>query len=266
MNQLEILSCSLEYIENHLESDIRTEDVARACYCSKSTLEKLFRCINNISVRDYLIRRRMTKAARVLVEQPDKGILEIALEYGYTSNESFTRAFRKVWNSKPSEFRRNVKFCELFPRLDIPLEKGENYMKRYDISELYDLLQERRNCYFVLCDIKHMIEINEISLKAGDLAILETLRRMNEVAGEEDIVFRIGGDEFVMLTNSEEEAYAKGIAEQIQQYNTHTFLCDGKEIPLFLHIGITKVEQTHCKYQELFTKLHDSIMEIETKR
>lgn len=60
MNQLEILSCSLEYIENHLESDIRTEDVARACYCSKSTLEKLFRCINNISVRDYLIRRRMT--------------------------------------------------------------------------------------------------------------------------------------------------------------------------------------------------------------
>lgn len=77
MNQLEILSCSLEYIENHLESDIRTEDVARACYCSKSTLEKLFRCINNISVRDYLIRRRMTKAARVLVEQPDKGITKV---------------------------------------------------------------------------------------------------------------------------------------------------------------------------------------------
>ena len=39
----------------------------------------------------------------------------------------------------------------------------------------------------------------------GDMAILETMQRMCDAAGEEDIVFRIGADEFVMLTDSKEQ-------------------------------------------------------------
>ena len=69
-----------------------------------------------------------------------------------------------------------------------------NNRKRVDISELYDLFVQRRGCYFVCCDIDHLIPINEISNKAGDLAILESLRRMEAVAGAEDVIFRIGGD------------------------------------------------------------------------
>ena len=80
--------------------------------------------------------------------------------------------------------------------------------KNVDISELYDLLKERKKCYFVCCDICHLIPINEISRKAGDLAILEAMKRISEAAGEEDVMFRIGGDEFVLLTNSGDEAYA----------------------------------------------------------
>lgn len=63
MNNMELLADALNYMESHLSDDIHTEDVARACYCSKSTLEKLFRCVNKITVREYLIQRRMTKAA-----------------------------------------------------------------------------------------------------------------------------------------------------------------------------------------------------------
>ena len=40
--------------------------------------------------------------------------------------------------------------------------------------------------------IKSLVPINEISYKAGDLAILEVLKRMEKVAGEDDVVFRIG--------------------------------------------------------------------------
>ena len=54
-----------------MEQDIKTADIAVVCYCSKSTLEKLFRCVNNISVRAYLIRRRMTLAAKALLKQPE---------------------------------------------------------------------------------------------------------------------------------------------------------------------------------------------------
>ena len=128
-----------------------------------------------------------------------------------------------------------------------------------DISEMYELFTERKNCYFVCCDIKCMIPINEVSYKAGDLAIIETMERMQKEAGEEDIVFRIGGDEFVMLTNSEDIKYAQDICERIKTYNEQTFDFEDKKIPLSLHIGAVKFEGKNLRYRDLFEQLHMAI-------
>lgn len=269
MNGVELLRDALDYMECHLLEEIKTEDVAKACFCSKSTLEKLFRCVNHISVRDYLIRRRMTKAAKRLLEQPQGSILDVALQYGYGSNEAFSRAFKQVWNCKPSEFRsrnegRIDRFSELFPRLYEPMENGGRYMRErrhVDISELYDLFVTRKECYFVCCDVKNLIPINEIARKAGDLAILETMHRMQEAAGEEDFVFRIGGDEFALLTNSTDVNYAEQIAGKIREKNGQTFTYEEKQIPLSLHVGVAKIEEPRVKYDELFTGLHNAIVE-----
>lgn len=262
MNNMELLTNALTYIENHLEKDIKTQDVADACFCSKSTLEKLFRCVNNISVRDYLIRRRMMKAARLIIEKPEIGLLDIALNYGYSTNEAFTRAFRQVWNCNPSEFRHNTRFSELFPRIESPLENGDIYMrerKHVDISELYDLFVTRKNCYFVCCDIKHLVPINNISHKAGDLAILESMNRMIAASSDTDVVFRIGGDEFALLTESTDIAYAEEIAEKIRSCNEQTFRYENQDIPLSLHVSITRFDNSPVKYNELFTNLHLAI-------
>lgn len=262
MNNMELLANALTYIENHLDKEIKTQDVADACFCSKSTLEKLFRCVNNISVRDYLIRRRMMKAARMIIEEPETGLLDIALTYGYSTNEAFTRAFKQVWNCKPSDFRHNSRFSELFPRIDKPLENGDDYMKNrkhVDISELYDLFVTRKNCYFVCCDIKHLVPINNISHKAGDLAILESMNRMIAASSETDVVFRIGGDEFALLTESTDITYAEEIAEKIRSYNEQTFRYEEQDIPLSLHVSITRFENSQVKYNELFTNLHLAI-------
>ena len=264
MNQnLELLSNALVYIEEHLHEKICTEDIAQACYCSKSTLEKIFRCINDITVRDYLIRRRMTKAARELAADPAKDILTIALEYGYSTHESFMRAFKQVWNCKPSEYREG-RYFELYPRLEVAYEEGDEYMrsrKHVDISELYELFLERKDCYFICCDIKSLIPINQISRKAGDLAIIESMRRMDAVAGEEDVVFRIGGDEFVLLTNSAELSYARQIQEQILKFNGQTIEFENEQIPLSLYVGIVKPNLSHLRYSELFAQLHRGLLD-----
>ena len=39
MQQLEILTNALEYIEKNLAAPIKTEEVAASCYCSKTSLE-----------------------------------------------------------------------------------------------------------------------------------------------------------------------------------------------------------------------------------
>jgi len=204
------------------------------------------------------------QAAKLLLTNRELSILDVALEYGYNSNEAFTRAFKQVWNCKPSEFRKNSRFSELFPRINAPLEDGDEYVKdrrHVDISELYDLFRSRRDCYFVCCDIKHMIEINEISRKAGDLAIIEQMRRMEECSGPEDIVFRIGGDEFALLTNSNDKAYAEEIAEKIRGLNGSTYAYEEQQIPLKLHVSVAQFENSPLRYSELFASLHEAIKE-----
>ncbi len=139
------------------------------------------------------------------------------------------------------------------------------YTKRrrmFDISELYDLFTERKNCWFVCCDIVNMIHINAIARAAGDISILESMSRMDAAAGENDVVFRIGGDEFVILTASEERGYAEEIARKIASLNEQTFTWNDKEIPLSLYTSITRLEKSsHIKYGDLFAALHTSIEE-----
>ncbi len=103
-----------------------------------------------------------------------------------------------------------------------------------------------------------------MSRKAGDLAILESMQRMNAAAGTEDIVFRIGGDEFCMLTASTERTYADKIAADITKQNGEPFLYEGTEYPLTLYVTATKFEGKQLKYNDLFAKLHLTIKESKT--
>ena len=266
MENLGLLIEALEFIEKNLASPIRTESISEHLHCSKSTIEKLFKYVNNISIRDYIIRRRMSRASRDLVKNPDRSLLDIGMEYGYGSNEAFTRAFQSVWQVSPSEFRKNPSEFELFPGYRIERELLEDKKmtdrKKVDISELYDCIKERKGCFLILGDIKGLIPINEISRKAGDLAIISAMKRMEQAAGPEDVVFRIGGDEFVILTDSADEAYAKKLCGEIVSHNDECISWDGNEIPLTLYVKAVRYEGgSALRYSDFFTMLHSEISE-----
>lgn len=264
MNNLVLITKALEYIEGNLTDDLKTEDISRNLYCSKSSLEKLFRIVTNMSIRDYVIRRRMSKAARDIVSQSyDESFLNLAVKYGYGSNEAFTRAFKGIWHMTPSEYKRNPVRYELFPALRLDPELMEDVTmttrKKVDISELYDYIQERRDFFIVAIDIKSLVPINEISHEAGDLAILTALNRLSDACGEEDIVFRIGGDEFVALTNSKEGSYAEAIIHKIISQNGDTFKYGDIDIPLSLYATCYKLSNIDMKYSELFSNLQKAL-------
>ena len=264
MENIELLVETLNYIEENLTENIKNEDIADHLFCSKSTIEKLFKYFNNISIRDYIIRRRMSKAAIDLTDKPEASLLEIALKYGYSSNEAFDRAFFSVWQLTPSEFRKNPSAYELFPRflLDQALMEDETMSsrKKVDISELYDFIRERKDCYLIVGDIRNMISFNDISNKAGDLAILTALKRMEQSAGDNDIVFRIGGDEFAILTDSTDVSYANKICQEILNQNGDTITFEGQEIPLSLYVKPVLLQYgTNLKYAELFAKLQGEL-------
>ena len=74
-------------------------------------------------------------------------------------------------------------------------------------------------------------------------------------------MFRIGGDEFVMLTASEDIAYAEDICKRIKAYNGQPIVYEGQEIPLNLYIGTVKFDGEHIRYKDLYDQLHSQILE-----
>ena len=56
--------------------------------------------------RDYLRYRRLAFALKE-VRDTENSILESALNYGFSSHEAFTRAFKEAYGITPSEYRQH---------------------------------------------------------------------------------------------------------------------------------------------------------------
>ena len=95
----------LWYIEAHLDSEFELSDVADAFGLSRFHLTRLFGVSYGQSLMAYVRARRLSEAAKVLV-QDDHDILDVALGAGYGSHEAFTRAFREQFGRPPSEVRQ----------------------------------------------------------------------------------------------------------------------------------------------------------------
>ncbi len=99
------VSDSLEYIEKNLDNRIKLDDLAQKAFLSKYHYHRLFHKITGESVTRYITKRRMEKAAEELV-QTEHPIIDIALKYQYASQESFSRAFMRIYDLTPGKYRR----------------------------------------------------------------------------------------------------------------------------------------------------------------
>lgn len=213
-----------------------------------------------MSIKTYIEKRRITQAAKDILKS-NISITDIAMKYQYNSLEVFSRAFRRVWNTTPSSFKDEWKFAGIFPKINYEYRKGEStYMarKRVDMSEAYDYLKERKGSYVLCFDVQHLSQINSISSKAGDMVILESVSRIDKAATDDMLVMRIGGDEFAMITGSFELDKVKTISESVTAKNGQPVIFDGKEFPVSLWCGITKIPES-LRYEEFFTDMQQTL-------
>ncbi len=260
-----IFADAVNYIEENLCSVITQEDIAAACYCSLSSLQKVWRYCSHTSLKEYITKRRLTRCAEDIVHT-NMTLTEIAMKYQYNSPEVFTRAFYKFWGVAPSRLKENWRSTGLFPRI-IPDEhkfKGGIYMgRRVDISELYNELQTAGGDTFVLCfDIVNFDSVNKnYGRAAGDSVIREVFHRIDTAAGDEMTAFRIGGDEFALVTGLSDKAEADGMAQKIIELNGKALEYDGQEIPVSVRVGAVKLNcgGHSVRYSELFDRMQNAI-------
>lgn len=259
MNKFEILSVALGFIEENLLSGVTPELCAEKCCYSLSNLQKMFRCAFHIGISDYISRRKLSLAAKDLIES-ENSVLDIALKYGYNSHEVFTRAFMRLWGVTPSKFRKNSRFSEIFPKLDIAAqvadEEGTVIMfskRKFDVSHLYEFIKSRGGKYVVCFDMVHLMYINDtFGSAAGDIAIAECLRRIDEYSDESMLPIRIGGDEFVLITELDNEADARAAAEKILAHNGETVKSGSHEFEVSMRAGFVVIPKGNLRYNDLF--------------
>ncbi len=257
MKNFYILTDAIHYIEDNLCEEFTLEDVAEACYSSLSGLKKLFAYAFQLGLREYISKRRMTHAAHDILNS-ELSITEIALKYQYNSPEVFTRAFSKVWGTNPSSFKKQWRFTGIFPKILFEYDGGQIMSRRNtDLSELYDLLKSHTNNYVLCFDIKNLKSINDnCGNEAGDKAILECLRRIDSLSDENCLLFRIGGDEFALVTDLHDTKEVEKLALKIIALNGQTITHNNIEIPLGMHVGGTKIVGSNIRYKDLYADLY----------
>jgi AraC family transcriptional regulator len=105
---------ALWFIESLYLSDLTLDDVAAIAGVRRNHLVRAFALATGYPVLRYVRGRRLTEAARLLANGPPD-VLAVALEYGYSSHESFTRAFRDEFGVSPEKVRaqRHLDHLEL---------------------------------------------------------------------------------------------------------------------------------------------------------
>lgn len=124
---------AIDFIEQHLKEEITLADVADAVFYSLYHFCRMFNNIVHHTPYDYLIRRRLSESAKELITT-DQKVIEIAFEYQFNSPETFSRAFKRMFDMQPSQWRKRgiLPPRTLMPCLTLPhlqhLNKGD-YLK-----------------------------------------------------------------------------------------------------------------------------------------
>jgi len=253
-NSFILFVTALDYIEEHLTEEFSQEDIAAKCFCSLSSLQKTWKICTHMSIKEYVSKRRVTMAGRDMLS--GMSVLDAALKYGYNSHEVFTRAFSKVWGISPSGFKKEWKGdCGLYPRLNPDYLEGDEIMnyniKKFDVRDFYDYLRSQAGTYVICFDVQHLMQINEDQgREAGDKVILEAFRRINEAAGEDKVCLRIGGDEFVMITESSDRKAVEELALSVLAKNGQTVAYSGGVADVSLRAGAIMIGE-RLKYSIL---------------
>lgn len=118
MNYYEKIQNSINYIEENLYNDICLTDVAKQAEFSIYYFHKMFTFVIEVSLKEYIRKRRLTQAAYSLI-YTNNSILNIALDCQYNTHESFSRAFKREFKVNPNEYRKNKKLLNLFGKVDL---------------------------------------------------------------------------------------------------------------------------------------------------
>ncbi|MCB0037058.1 MAG: AraC family transcriptional regulator, partial [Anaerolineales bacterium] len=134
MDALQRLNQALTYIEENLADEIDFDQVEQLALCSEYHFRRMFSFLAGVSLSEYIRRRRLTLAAFELIHS-EALVIDVALKYGYSSPDSFTRAFQGLHGVTPTEAKIGGRPLKAYPRMTFQLTINGGSEMNYRIEE-----------------------------------------------------------------------------------------------------------------------------------
>lgn len=96
----------LEYINDNYTTDISISHAADVLHVSESNFSRYFTKYMGMGFTQYVMYKRIAYAIHLL-QSSEKNVVEIAMTCGYNNTASFYKAFKKVTNMTPKEYRKS---------------------------------------------------------------------------------------------------------------------------------------------------------------
>jgi AraC family transcriptional regulator len=111
----------IDYLRGNLDRPVKLAELANVACFSEFHFHRIFTAVSGETLNNFTNRLRLEKAARLL-RYSEESLTDIALDCGFSSSATFSRAFRSGYDTSPSQFRKSgeikkSKICkELFPK------------------------------------------------------------------------------------------------------------------------------------------------------
>ena len=108
----EAIEKTLTWIEDNITEEFTLLDLANQAGYSPFHFSRLFRFILGTTIKKYVADRRLCRAA-LDIKNTQERIIDIAIKYGFSSQEAFTRALKSAYGHTPHAFRKNPNLVAL---------------------------------------------------------------------------------------------------------------------------------------------------------
>lgn len=124
MDWINRFNSAINYMEEHMKGDIDMEKVGRIAGCSAYHFQRIFTYMSDLTLSEYIRRRKMSLAAVDLLA--GEKVIDVALAYGYDSPTAFNRAFKNIHGVAPSMITKEDVAVKSYPPIRVHITvKGE---------------------------------------------------------------------------------------------------------------------------------------------
>jgi AraC-like DNA-binding protein len=95
----------LQWVESSLNTTLPVEFIAEKSGYSRWHFQRLFKQTTGVALGEYVRARRLSCAA-IDLKLTSRTVLDIALQYGFNSQQTFTRAFKNKFHLPPGRYRK----------------------------------------------------------------------------------------------------------------------------------------------------------------